>query len=109
MMESTLIHTIGLANGVILETAMIFVSYMFYKTYKHTGAVAARFLMWVLIVVSIVELPEVILRHGLGYHIELLEAGHDLLFVIVMLAMGWALWPKPTWTKMLKYKTDDEG
>jgi hypothetical protein len=101
----TLAHGIELAVGIILEVALVFAAAMFRRSYMKTKDRSAYVLAIVFAFAALVKLPEVIFSHGLQMDIPILESMHDLLFVFVILAIAWALWPRSTWKMKLKEKS----
>lgn len=101
----TLPHIIELAVGIILELALVFAAVMFRRSYIKTKDRSAYVLAIVFAISAVAKLPEVVFSHGLQMDIPILESMHDLLFVFVILAIAWALWPRSTWKMKLKEKS----
>jgi len=101
----TLPHVIELTVGIILELALVFAAVMFRRSYMKTRDRSAYVLAIVFVIAAMVKLPEVIFSHGLQMDIPILQSLHDLLFVFVILAIAWALWPRSTWKMKLKEKS----
>ncbi len=97
-----LAHYVELAIGIILELALVFAAFMFRRSYLKTKDRSAFVLAIVFLIASLIKLPEVVFGHALGIEIPLLESLHDTIFVFVVLAIAWALWPRQTWKMKLK-------